>query len=429
MSSSIQHLMNQKDRSRSFLRLFRRNHGLLCMGKAKANSLLFSFCFVVSLSTAQSQTIAAPPPPSNPYGSAGPKFNPSMAIVMVVLVTAFFFMGFFSVYIRQCAERRMRRGNWDASVNFGRRSRRLTRGLDASVIESFPTFLYSTVKGLKIGQGTLECAVCLNEFEDDETLRLIPKCSHVFHPDCIDAWLSCHSTCPVCRANLAPKPGETITCATVQVCDSDLEPENRPDNNNLSNETSRIEVVNQTRDIETPDVNMTNSNTANNQYSLPTSRSTGWRLTRLFPRSHSTGHSLVQPGENYERFTLRLPEDVRSQLMNSSLSRTKSFVAFPRARSSRRGYRSRSLGRNYFNYERFDRSDRWGFTMTPPFFSRTGSVRSPKPVVGGGDEGLATPPPKGLFKSIKSPFDRLFIGADDNVGEQSSDRLRPESQV
>ncbi|XVE60548.1 hypothetical protein DITRI_Ditri05aG0137600 [Diplodiscus trichospermus] len=418
--------MNQKDHSRSFLTLLRQNHGLPCM--ANANALLFFFCFLVSFSTAQSQAIPAPPPPSNSYGMDGPKFNPSMAIVMVILVTAFFFMGFFSVYIRQCAERRGRGGNWDAPVNFGRRSRRLTRGLDESVIESFPTFLYSTVKGLKIGKGTLECAVCLNEFEDDETLRLIPKCSHVFHPDCIDAWLSSHSTCPVCRANLAPKPGETINCATIQVHDSDSDPENQHENNDTSEETSRIEVISQTRERESADVNLINSNTVNNQNRPPRSRSTGWRLTRLFSRSHSTGHSLVQPGENCERFTLRLPEEVRSQLMNSSLSRTKSCVAFPRARSSRRGYRSRSLGRNYSNYERFDRSDGWGFTMTPPFFSRTGSVRSPRPVVGGDDEGLATPP-KGLLKSIKSPFDRLFIGGEENVGEQSSDRLRPESQV
>ncbi|XVE95240.1 hypothetical protein REPUB_Repub02eG0079100 [Reevesia pubescens] len=404
--------MNQKDHSPSFLRLFRLNHGLSCMAKAKPNSLLFFLCFVVvSLSTAQSQRIPAPPPQSNLYGPVGPKFNPSMAVVVVVLVTAFFFMGFLSVYVRQCAERITRGRNWDASFNLELQSRRLTRGLDASVIESFPTILYSTVKGLKTGKGTLECAVCLNEFEDDETLRLLPKCSHVFHPNCIDAWLSSHSTCPVCRANLAPKPGETITSATVQVNDSDLD---RPENYNPSDETSRIEVVNQTRDIESQDVNFINSNTVINQNRPPRSRSTGWRLTRLFPRSHSTGHSLVQPGENCERFTLRLPEDVLSQLMNSSLSHSKSCVAFPRARSSRRGFRTRSLGRNIFNYERFDRSDRRGFNMTP-FFYRTGSVRSAKPLVDG-DEALATTS-KGLF-----------IG-EENVGERSSDRLRPENQV
>ncbi|GMI78446.1 Arabidopsis Toxicos en Levadura 11 [Hibiscus trionum] len=399
------------------------------------NSFLFFLCFVVSMSTAQSQTPpASPPPTTNPFGTAGHNFNPSMAIVMVVLVTTFFFMGFFSVYIRQCVERRTRGGNRDVdgAVNFGQRSRRLIRGLDPLVIESFPTFVYSTVKGFKIGKGTLECAVCLNEFEDDETLRMIPTCSHVFHRDCIDAWLSSHSTCPVCRANLVPNPVETTTCAaTVQVNDSDSEHEIRPENNNPIEQPCHIDVVNQTRDIESPDVNLVNSNNkANNQNRQQRSRSTGWRLTRFFPRSHSTGHSLVQPGENCERFTLRLPEDVRSQLMNSSLSRTKSWASLPRARSSKRGYRSRSLGSNYYNYERFDRPDRWGFTMTPPFFSRTGSSQSPKPVVGGGDEGLASPS-KGLPKSIKSPFNCLLKGGsgEENVGERSSDRLRSESQV
>ncbi|KAI7981957.1 RING-H2 finger protein ATL11 [Camellia lanceoleosa] len=70
--------------------------------------------------------------------------------------------------------------------------------------------MYLVVTGLKIGKGALECAVCLNEFKDIENLRLIPKCDHVFHPECIDAWLNSHVTCPVCRADLVPQPGETL---------------------------------------------------------------------------------------------------------------------------------------------------------------------------------------------------------------------------
>ncbi|TXG60131.1 hypothetical protein EZV62_014704 [Acer yangbiense] len=81
----------------------------------------------------------------------------------------------------------------------------VSRGLDPCVIESFPLFIYSAVKDLKIGREALECAVCLSEFEDDDTLRLLPKCDHVFHRDCIGAWLAFHDTCPVCRANLTPE--------------------------------------------------------------------------------------------------------------------------------------------------------------------------------------------------------------------------------
>ncbi|XVE55554.1 hypothetical protein DITRI_Ditri03aG0168400 [Diplodiscus trichospermus] len=334
--------------------------------------------------------IPPPSPPSNLYRSDGPRFNSSLSIVFMVSVMTFFFMGFFSIYLKLCTERRVPVRNWDLPLNFGMPSSRLTRGLEESVIDSFPTFVYSTVKGLKTGKGTLECAICLNEFKDDETLRLIPKCNHVFHPDCIDAWLSSQATCPVCRTELAPNSGEIITSATVQVDNWDSEPENRPGNNNTSNETSEIAV-----DIESPYVNLINSNSTFSQNRPPGSSSAGWRLNRFLRRSHSTGHLLVQLGESRERFTLSLPEDVRSQLMDSSLSLTKSGAASPGARSAR-GYRTSSLERNYFSYKRFNQ---WGFTVTP-FLTRVGSVESPQPVDDDGDEGSTTPP-KGC--------ERLFI--------------------
>ena len=48
-------------------------------------------------------------------------------------------------------------------------------------------------------QEGLECAVCLSRFEDADILRLLPKCKHAFHLDCVDTWLISHSTCPLCR--------------------------------------------------------------------------------------------------------------------------------------------------------------------------------------------------------------------------------------
>ncbi|GAB4841902.1 hypothetical protein Ancab_011858 [Ancistrocladus abbreviatus] len=70
------------------------------------------------------------------------------------------------------------------------------RGLDSSVLRSLPIVVYSP-KEFKDG---LECAVCLCELSDGEKARLLPKCSHGFHVECIDMWFQSHSTCPLCRS-------------------------------------------------------------------------------------------------------------------------------------------------------------------------------------------------------------------------------------
>lgn len=72
-----------------------------------------------------------------------------------------------------------------------------TVGLPQSVIDSISVFNYKKGEGLTDGTG---CSVCLSEFEEDETLRLLPKCSHAFHVQCIDTWLGSHKNCPLCRA-------------------------------------------------------------------------------------------------------------------------------------------------------------------------------------------------------------------------------------
>ncbi|XP_031282695.1 RING-H2 finger protein ATL11-like [Pistacia vera] len=390
-------------------RLLISNHGIL--------SFLLLFLHGLPYVTAQSGTVPPGARPEEYFRTPGPTFNPTMAIVMVVLISVFFLIGFCSVYIRQCYAQRSPRNDDDHFAVFlggpNYRSRRITRGLDASVINTFPTFLYSAVKGLKIGKGSLECAVCLNEFEDDETLRLIPKCSHVFHTDCIDAWLASHNTCPVCRANLVPQPGEIVS-SVIQVCNTDNssdEPERRPD------DREEISQVEHGRDVESQEVNLTNQNRPPRK-----SKSTGWRLAGLFPRSQSTGHSLVQPGENCERFTLRLPEEVRNELMNSNLTRSKSCVVFPRERSTRKGFRSGSGG---IGYERFDRpkTGHWAFRMAPPFMSRARSLRIPNVC----DEVTSTPPKK-LSKFAKSSSVGLRDRSDNN-GDGSLERLRNDAQV
>lgn len=92
-------------------------------------------------------------------------------------------------------------------------------GLSVEDIAALPTFTYqaraasaspqgggmSRSKGRTPGRAVVECVVCLQEMEDGDVVRALPACRHFFHGGCIDAWLSAHSTCPVCRAHLKPE--------------------------------------------------------------------------------------------------------------------------------------------------------------------------------------------------------------------------------
>ncbi|KAJ6372316.1 hypothetical protein OIU76_026741 [Salix suchowensis] len=51
----------------------------------------------------------------------------------------------------------------------------------------------------------IDKTLCLSKFEDVEILRLLPKCKHAFHIDCVDQWLEKHSSCPLCRRKVSPE--------------------------------------------------------------------------------------------------------------------------------------------------------------------------------------------------------------------------------
>ncbi|KAL6911264.1 hypothetical protein ACP4OV_000069 [Aristida adscensionis] len=74
------------------------------------------------------------------------------------------------------------------------------RGLEESTIQALPTFRYrKAIKNAADSAPSSECAVCLSEFEEHESVRMLPSCLHVFHVDCIDTWLQGNANCPLCR--------------------------------------------------------------------------------------------------------------------------------------------------------------------------------------------------------------------------------------
>ncbi|XP_020185633.2 uncharacterized protein [Aegilops tauschii subsp. strangulata] len=71
------------------------------------------------------------------------------------------------------------------------------RGMSDAAIAALPTFAYEQAQA---DDAAVDCAVCLGQLEAGEKARRLPKCAHLFHAECVDAWLRAHCTCPMCRA-------------------------------------------------------------------------------------------------------------------------------------------------------------------------------------------------------------------------------------
>ncbi|XP_010452430.1 PREDICTED: RING-H2 finger protein ATL73-like [Camelina sativa] len=72
------------------------------------------------------------------------------------------------------------------------------KGIKKRALKLIPVDSYSPELKMK----ATECLICLGEFLEGETVRVLPKCNHGFHVKCIDTWLLSHSSCPTCRQSL-----------------------------------------------------------------------------------------------------------------------------------------------------------------------------------------------------------------------------------
>lgn len=147
-----------------------------------------------------------PPPDDSGPGSGGTYFSPLVIAVIGILASAFILVSYYTIITKYC--RRRRNGYTldladtarDHQMNGGLWQNAASGGLDEAAIKSIAICKYKRGDGLV--EGT-DCSVCLSEFQEDESLRLLPKCSHAFHLPCIDTWLKSHSSCPLCRSNIA----------------------------------------------------------------------------------------------------------------------------------------------------------------------------------------------------------------------------------
>ncbi|XP_020595391.1 RING-H2 finger protein ATL74-like [Phalaenopsis equestris] len=157
---------------------------------------------------------AAPPPdPSNgriTTGSGGDRdsnFDTNMVIILAALLCALICaLGLNSIV--RCALRCGRRLTLETSE--AATVRLAATGLKKCALRQIPVAIF--------GSGTnipaTECPICLVEFVDGEKIRVLPSCNHGFHVQCVDTWLSSHSSCPTCRHSVLDSSVAAV-CITV----------------------------------------------------------------------------------------------------------------------------------------------------------------------------------------------------------------------
>ncbi|KAL2458102.1 E3 ubiquitin-protein ligase [Forsythia ovata] len=89
------------------------------------------------------------------------KFIPSMAIIIVVLIGALFFMSFFSIYIRHWSDIFGTVGSVHRALSLRSRHAAAAHGLDASILKTFPTFHTNRLYNVLIPIFSI-CVQCLD---------------------------------------------------------------------------------------------------------------------------------------------------------------------------------------------------------------------------------------------------------------------------
>lgn len=90
------------------------------------------------------------------------------------------------------------------------------------------------------GEEEITCSVCQNNIEEGAHCRKVNGCNHHFHHNCLDTWLTNHSTCPNCRADLRDNDSSTTETEN----NTDTEDNDRGDNDQNTNNPAPLQQTN-----------------------------------------------------------------------------------------------------------------------------------------------------------------------------------------
>ncbi|XP_076915947.1 uncharacterized protein LOC143575452 [Bidens hawaiensis] len=124
--------------------------------------------------------------------SAEMKLFRGLALAFTLAFTLLLFLSFYLFYLR------LRRHPPSHTPPDTEEEEQVELGVKKELREMLPVIVFKESFSVT---DTL-CSVCLGDYQAEDRLQQIPACKHAFHVECIDSWLSTHTTCPLCRLSL-----------------------------------------------------------------------------------------------------------------------------------------------------------------------------------------------------------------------------------
>ncbi|PKU60453.1 RING-H2 finger protein ATL70-like [Dendrobium catenatum] len=94
-------------------------------------------------------------------------------------------------------------------------------GIDNERLRSWPMLTYAEAMSQDPRAVVASCCpICFFDYEeqgDDNALRLLPECGHLFHAACVDPWLRRRQTCPLCRSLVGNEAMQTPSVEMISI--------------------------------------------------------------------------------------------------------------------------------------------------------------------------------------------------------------------
>lgn len=84
--------------------------------------------------------------------------------------------------------------SYEEMIDLGERVGKVSKGLTPQQIAKIP------VKNWRPGNTNVKsCAICYEDFGDNQKVKFLRECKHEYHETCINKWLENEKRCPVCN--------------------------------------------------------------------------------------------------------------------------------------------------------------------------------------------------------------------------------------